>query len=676
MNEERPQTEQAVSAPAPGWAGRLLAAYVRFVFRSSRKCTDPRRLAEAFAAHEPFILAGWHGGFLLAPILLPEPAKVSAIVARHGDAELMGSLLSAFGVRLVRGAGAGGKRKDKGGAAALRAALRELNAGRIVAMTADVPPGPAREPGIGIITMARLSGRPIVPVVAATSRFFVLDTWSRFIVNLPFARLAVLTGEPLSVPGDADAAEMERLRCELRHRLDAIGADAYRLVGADDKALMRIGAGGPPPPGFVLRLYRGLMRLAEPLAPRLLGRRLARGKEDAARLPERMGRPSLPRPAGFLIWVHAASVGETNAVLPLIHRLRQEHPDRHLLLTTGTVTSARIALERLPAGALYQSIPVDVPRFVGSFLDHWRPDLALFVESELWPSLVLESADRGVPLVLLNGRMSHSSYKWWRRTGLARPLMSRYALVMAQNEGLRVRFHRLGARRVEVVANLKFDAPPLPVDAAQLELLRQAIDARPLLLAASTHPGEEETIIVAHALARQRLPQLLTIIVPRHPHRGAAVQELAQKAGLSTVLRSAGAMPGPDCEVYIADTLGELGLFYSLAGIAFIGGSLIEHGGQNPIEAVALGASVLSGRHVMNFTDAYQALWRSGGGRAVEDAGQLAAAFVDLVATPGAAAAAAAKARDALAPMTGGLQRSCDLLQPFLADRKEDIDAT
>lgn len=671
----------AASGTEQGTGGRsraagLLAVYVRLVYRTSRLVCDLDRLATTFRDNEPFILAGWHGGFLLAPILLPAPDKVSAIVARHGDAELIGRLLERFGVRLVRGAGAGGKRKDKGGAAALRIALRELRDGRTVALTADVPPGPARQVGLGVITIARMSGRPIVPVVAATSRFYTLNTWSRFIVNLPFSKLAVLTGEPLHVPADADAAEMERLRLELQRRLEEIGREAYGRVGADRAALVRIGAEGPPSPGLSLRLYRRAMGWAEPLAGRILQRRLRQGKEDPARLAERMGRPALPRPDGFLVWVHAVSVGETNAVLPLIHRLRRDYPDKRVLLTTGTLTSSRIAAERLPEGALHQFIPLDVPAFVDRFLAHWRPDLALFVESEIWPNLVLGTNAHRIPLVLLNGSLSLKSYRRWRRRpGMSRPLFGSYSLILTQTETLRQRFFRLGAPNVASVGNLKLDAPPLAVDATALERLRQAIGERPLWLAASTHAGEEEQVVAAHLAARARIPGLLSVIVPRHPERGGEVAASIGAAGLRVRTRSAGELPDADCDIYLADTLGELGLFYALAPLALIGGSLVPIGGHNPIEAVRLHAAVLTGPHWFKQTNTFGPLTDAGGALEVRSAEDLAALVVALLTDCERRQRVVAAAEAVTERLTGALGRTMAALAPYLADKDEAKDA-
>jgi 3-deoxy-D-manno-octulosonic-acid transferase len=334
-------------------AARSLAAYVRLVRSTSRLNDDFSLLERKFDEHAPLIIAGWHGTFLLAPTLMPRPERFSAVVARHGDAEIMGLLLQEFGISLIRGAGAGGKKKDKGGAYALRAALRELKSGRSIAMTADVPPGPARRVGPGVIMLARLSGRPVLPVAAISSRFLVLNTWSRFIVNLPFSRLALLAGEPLYAPRGASEAELEELRLELERRIEELNQRGHALTGSNPDRCAAPRVGQPPRPGLVPRLYGAGMNMARIAAPFVLARRAARGKEDMSRIAERYGKPSIARPTGPLAWLHAASVGETNAILPLVEAMREKWPQMSVLLTTVTTTSARIARSRLPEGAFH-----------------------------------------------------------------------------------------------------------------------------------------------------------------------------------------------------------------------------------------------------------------------------------------------------------------------------------
>ena len=350
-----------------------------------------------------------------------------------------------------------------------------------------------------------------------------------------------------------------------------------------------------------LALYRGLTTIAEPLVRFYLGRRVRRGKEDPQRMAERRGIASAPRPDGPLIWLHAASVGEAQSALALIERLLAMRPDVNLLVTSGTVTSAGMLSKRLPERAIHQFVPVDVGRWVKRFLDHWRPDLALFLESELWPNLLLETAARGCPLILVNGRLSARSFGRWRKApGIVRPLMQSFALCLGQTDGDRERFAALGAPRCEYLGNLKYSAEPLPADEGALAAMRKAIGKRPVWLAASTHPGEEELAATVHKALKESYPDLLTIIVPRHPNRGDEIAAMLEE-GLSVRRRGKDQLPDADCEIYLADTLGELGLFYRLAEIAFIGGSTGSLGGHNPLEAAQLGCAVIHGPDMSNF---------------------------------------------------------------------------
>ncbi len=351
-----------------------------------------------------------------------------------------------------------------------------------------------------------------------------------------------------------------------------------------------------------LALYRGLTTAARPLIHAYLGHRLRTGKEETGRLGERLGEPSLARPPGALVWLHAASVGEAMSMLALITRIHEGWPCITLLVTTGTVTSARIMAQRLPAGVLHQYVPVDRMAWVRRFLDHWRPGLVLWVESEFWPNMLGELRTRAIPAVLVNARISPASFAGWRRwERLIRRLLASFDFCLAQAEADRDKLLALGAGDVRMVGNLKFAAAPLPADQAALQILRTGIGDRPCWLAASTHPGEETVIADAHMKLGGNHPGLLTIIVPRHPTRGPAIAKELAPHDLTTALRSAGALPKDATDIYIADTMGELGLFYRVAPIAFLGGTLIPHGGQNLLEAAKLGCAVIHGPHMTNF---------------------------------------------------------------------------
>lgn len=411
--------------------------------------------------------------------------------------------------------------------------------------------------------------------------------------------------------------------------------------------------------------YGLLTRLATPAIGLLLARRRRRGKEDPVRLPERLGHAGLPRPQGKLCWIHAASVGEALSILPLVQRLQAA--GMAVLVTTGTVTSARLMAERLPGGALHQFVPVDLPAAVKRFLDHWRPDLAIWVESELWPNLVLAAARRRVPMVLVNGRMSAASARGWARLpGLARALMQAFALIMAQSAADADRFMSLGARKASVPGNLKATAEPLAADASSLAVLQTALGTRPRWLAASTHTGEERIAAQAHLQLRHAHPGLITLIVPRHPARGGEIAAELASLGLRVARRANGDLPEAHTDVYLADTLGELGLFYRLAPIAFVGNSLMPGGGHNPLEPARLGAMVLSGPRTANFTEAFTALVEGDAARIVADGEGLTTAVASLLGDPQAVAAAGLRAAQIALADTAVLDRVLALLEPLM----------
>jgi 3-deoxy-D-manno-octulosonic-acid transferase len=405
--------------------------------------------------------------------------------------------------------------------------------------------------------------------------------------------------------------------------------------------------------------------MAAPLAGPLLNWRLRRGKEDPQRIGERRGVPSLPRPAGPLIWVHAASVGEFISVLSLLERIRAR--GIAVLLTSGTVTAARIAAQRLPAGVLHQFVPLDVPNFVEAFFDHWRPNLALIAESEFWPNLITEGRRRGIPFVVVNGRLSDRSYGRWRLArGTAKALLSRIDLCLAQESEIADRFEQLGAKQVITTGNLKFDMPPPPAEPAQLSTLERAMRNRPIVLAASTHPGEEAIVIDAHLRIRRIVPSLLTIIAPRHPERGAQLIDLAEEMGAVPVMRSRGHVPDRGTEIYVADTIGELGLFYRIAPIVFMGGSLVRHGGQNPIEPAKLDRAILHGPHVGNFAAIYAQLNRNRGAATVTDAESLAKSIALLLDDAELVRSMAASAHTTVDKLGGALERTVTAIEPYL----------
>ena len=412
-----------------------------------------------------------------------------------------------------------------------------------------------------------------------------------------------------------------------------------------------------------LRAWRWLGMAVTPLAPLLLRERAARGKEERARMQERLGAPGLPRPEGRLIWVHGASVGESLAALPLIERLLAQGDA--VLVTSGTVTSAAMMSARLPKGAIHQYVPLDTPRAVSRFLDYWRPAAGLFVESDLWPTLLLAAKQRGIKLALINARISERSAARWRWVpNMARTLLGAFDMVLAQDEDFAARFRALGAANVTNVGSLKADAPPLTCDPAALAAVKTIVGTRPVLLAAQTHPGEDETILPAHDLLRNDFPDLLTIIVPRHVERG---RDIAMLAGNRTVARRAAEEPVTEkTAIYIADTMNELGLFYRLAPFCFLGGTLVPMGGHNPLEPATLHRAILAGPSRANSAKAFEAILGAQGFGAVHSAGDIAREAKRLFSSSENTRAAGEAAARGAAMLSGAVEKTITALDTLL----------
>ncbi|SIS77619.1 3-deoxy-D-manno-octulosonic acid transferase [Insolitispirillum peregrinum] len=380
---------------------------------------------------------------------------------------------------------------------------------------------------------------------------------------------------------------------------------------------------------MIRRLYAALTTLAGPALHLYLRRRLKRGKEHPTRFGERLGRAGRLRPEGKLLWMHGASVGECLSVLPLIDLLLARYPDWTVMVTSGTVTSAELMMQRLPPRAFHQFVPVDRLPWVRRFLDHWRPDAVVWLESEFWPNLIHETRRRAIPMALVNGRVSDSSLRSWQRLpAFIGGMLGAFQVVLGQTDQDAARLSLLGAASARCVGNLKSAAAPLPADDEALKALRQIIGARPCWLASSTHPGEEIAVWQVHRQLQDTLPDLLTIIVPRHPQRGPEIATDLAAAGAEVSLRSTGGTPTAATSVYIADTLGELGLFYRLCPVVFVGKSLpdLPHagGGQNPLEPARLGCSVVFGPSMGNFALLADQMTLSGAARQVADPSALA----------------------------------------------------
>jgi 3-deoxy-D-manno-octulosonic-acid transferase len=377
---------------------------------------------------------------------------------------------------------------------------------------------------------------------------------------------------------------------------------------------------------FSMNVYRAVTAMAAPLTGPLLRWRARNGKEDSARLEERFGRTSAKRPAGTLVWLHGASVGETRVLMQVHAALAARRPDLSYLFTSGTRTSAGL-FAKPPARAVHQYVPLDRVAVAQRFLAHWRPDIAVFAESDIWPNLIEETARSGAKLALVNARISPRSLASWTRTpGTARHLLDRFSVIIAADPRTAEGVSRLTGRVVDSPGNLKLAAPPPTYDPAALASARADIGNRPVWLAASTHPGEDEIALAAHEQIRAAYPEALLIIAPRHPERGEAISKLAGSAPR----RSKGAGIG-EASVFIADTMGELGLFYALAPVSLVGGSLLpELKGHNPVEPAKLDSAILTGPYVESFADTFADLLAAHGAVQVTDADAIAQMVLHL----------------------------------------------
>ncbi|MBE6453512.1 MAG: 3-deoxy-D-manno-octulosonic acid transferase [Alphaproteobacteria bacterium] len=355
-----------------------------------------------------------------------------------------------------------------------------------------------------------------------------------------------------------------------------------------------------------IKIYNALITILYPLVIKgYIDKRKKIGKEDVARFNERIGRPKMPRPEGKLFWLHGASVGESVSMLPLINKILETYPDSHVMVTTGTVTSADVMQKRLPERAFHQFIPIDNPVFTTRFVKYWHPDVALWFESEFWPAVLSSIKRKNIPVILINGRISNKTFKRWQQFDfVCKEILNCFSLCLGQSDEDAYRLKVLGAKEAICLGNLKYAGLPLPIDEKNKKDMQKQIGNRPLWLACSTHDDEEVRIAKVHKRLKEKFPDLLTIIVPRHPNRGAPVAEEINKLELTTALRSKGEKLGPKTDIYIGDTIGEVGLWYDLAKIVFIGGSLIPHGGQNFIEPSRVRDAVIVGPHMHNFTDA------------------------------------------------------------------------
>ncbi|WP_299296624.1 3-deoxy-D-manno-octulosonic acid transferase [uncultured Tateyamaria sp.] len=425
-------------------------------------------------------------------------------------------------------------------------------------------------------------------------------------------------------------------------------------------------------PTFLFRLYQALVALALPFAARRAVNKLRRAGVSVDRAHERLGHATAQRGFGPLIWFHAASVGEAKSVLPLIAQTMTEHPDVQVLLTSGTATSAQVVSGRLPRGAVHQFGPLDGNGPLNRFLRHWRPDLCVLVESELWPNLLDQCARRDIPLALLNARLSENSAQGWKRfPATAAYVMRGITLALCQDRRSLDHLRDLGVRGAAMGVNLKsLTGPPL-LDPSAVAAAHAALGDRPVWVAASTHPGEEEIVLAAHKRLCADRPDLCLILVPRHPERANQIVALIEQTGLNTARRSTGANLGQGIQVYLADTMGETDLWYTLSPIVFLGGSFAPVGGHTPYEPAAADTAILHGPLYDNFSDVYATFLAQDASVQVKDAETLCEAVRTLLDHPARAARLARNARPLAVSGTETLARLGQDLYSMAAEHAE-----
>lgn len=365
---------------------------------------------------------------------------------------------------------------------------------------------------------------------------------------------------------------------------------------------------------MIYSIYRLLTNILSPIINIHLENRVRIGKENPGRYREKLGLNLLPRPKGKVIWFHASSVGELNSVMPLIHLLHKELPTINFLITTSTLNSEKIFQKAKLPNSIHQFFPVDIPSAITKFLNNFKPNMAVFVDSELWPNMI-NMVSKKCPLYLVNFRMSDNSFKRWKYfKPVVSQLLAKFKLIMSSShdDHAKLEFF-LGpkAKNIQYTGNLKWSAPKYVYNETELNKIKKAIGNRPFWLAASTHPGEFEVFLNAHHALEKKYNNLLTIILPRHPERGMEIHELSTQNKLKSAVRSRSDKLTKAIQVYISDMMGELGLWYALADVVFVGGSLVHHGGQNVLEPARMECAIFVGSHTFNFKEIIDSLLTS-----------------------------------------------------------------
>lgn len=418
----------------------------------------------------------------------------------------------------------------------------------------------------------------------------------------------------------------------------------------------------------MLFLYRFLCQLIKPIYQKvMIPRRLKDGKEDPARLNEKFGFASMKRPQGKLIWIHAASVGETLSILKLVREIQSLYHDVQILVTSGTVTSARVVADKFPKTIIHQFAPMDFQDSVTRFLDHWKPDLALWVESELWPNMIFSVKERKIPLVSVNVRFSDRSLRrWCWFKGFFLDLLQCFEVIFVQTKSVEKKLKFLGVRNVFYKGNLKFAADPLDAPQDLLDVLEQSIQNRKVWVASSTHEGEEELILEVHEKLKTHFPDLLTILIPRHPDRAQKIMKLLGEHKETFQLFSASPKPSETTDVLIVDQVGLLGVFYRLSPLVFVGGSFVGVGGHNIIEPAQLDSVIFHGRYMHNFREVLSQFNQFQGTIEVGGSQELASALQDLFLDPKKVQDLIKKSKAAVVDQTDVLNQIMTGMNPYL----------
>ncbi|NHO19972.1 DUF374 domain-containing protein [Acetobacter oeni] len=627
----RKQGRLLICSALRGWLEFSLQT-TRWQFEASPEARALLLNERSGAGQTGLLVAFWHEELALSPVLWwwTEPQNPSmrlhVLISRNRDAQLMTDVIAPWRISAIHGS-SDRKGKNKGGAAALRRIRALLREGHVVTVMPDGPKGPRRQVQQGVLALAGQLGAPIIPL-GIMCRCFRVKSWDRMVVPLPFGRGRIVCGTPVNV----ERGEREEARKTLTNALNAASESASRPVTENIGHLRlrpmpgrsvaegdlrtpttrgRVGNAGSS------RLWAWLATIIAPGLTVMLRVRQRRGKEVRERLRERMGlAAAVPGAAGKLVWLHAASVGETVSVIPVIRALLENEPPLRVLVTTGTVTASRLLAREFLADesvgrVVHQFVPLDVPRWVKRFLAKWQPDCLVLTESELWPNMIAACGVAGIPVAVINGRMSSRTLAGWRRVpSVVQRVMNGLAWVAARSQEDAARFRELGAAPVFFDGDLKMAAAPLTCDPVLMEQVQKLLGGRPVWVAASTHAGEEESILEAAALLRVSFPDLLTIIAPRHPVRGAELARLVIKQGLMKSIvprRSENSWPTAGDSVWVFDTLGELGILFRLTRIVFMGNSLFpaKGGGHNPFEPARFGCAIATGPQIGNFEEAF-----------------------------------------------------------------------